>query len=143
MISLRHIRENSDYLQGPLDNLIWESGLRQRPADVEEVHLLRDRRIVDREWNLESTEDMNMSELLALNCLGNSMDLNSVDRINTADALDDDDDVEIEMVVSSAAPLVAPQLLLESSMFPLRLHPGLQCITQPAPNSARVLNFVS
>jgi hypothetical protein len=139
------VKNNPDYLSGPLDKLMWESGLMQRPADVEEVHLLRDRRIIDREWNLESAEDLNTSELLALNCLGNSMDLTSVDRINTANAMEDDDDCEVEMVVSSAAPSFEPQLLLESSMYPLRLHPSLLCYSQSRAefSSARALNFLS
>ena len=136
------VRNNPDYLSGPLDDLMWESGLMQRPADVEEMHLLRDRRIVDREWNLESAEDFNTSELLALNCLGNSMNLNSVDRINTASAADDDDN-EVEMLFSSSsASSSAPQLLLESSFYPLRLHPALQCISQPGSSTARALSFL-
>ena len=118
------IKNNPDYLSGPLDNLMWESGLDERPADVEELHLLRDRRMVDREWNLESAEDFNESELLALSCLGTSMNLDSVDRINTTNAMDNDDDDEFKAPSRPPPSTMEPQLLLEQSMYPLRMHPG-------------------
>ena len=134
------VKDNPDYLSGPLDNLMWESGLYQRPADKEELSLLRDRRIIDREWNLESAEDYNTSELLALNCLGNQMDLTSVDRINLTDAMDDDDDSS-DFRAQSEPPgrPMEPQLLLESSMYPLRMHPGF--LSTGDSTSSRTLNF--
>ena len=137
------VRNNGDYLSGPLDNLMWESGLYQRPADKEELDLLRDRRIVDREWNLESAEDYNTSELLALNCLGNMMDLTSVDRINLTEAMDDDADGDISARSLPAGRSLEPQLLREQSMYPLRMHPGFLPTTDTSSSSSSVrsLNF--
>jgi len=123
------VANNTDYLSGPLNNLMCEKGLRQRPADLEEMHLLRDRRIIDREWTLESAEDYNTSELLALNVLGTNMNLNAVDRIDMTDAMDDDED-DIKIPSRPAPATSDPELLLEQSMYPLRMHPGFQCNSQ-------------